>query len=507
MRIPGLFAPCLGALLLSAGCVSRPPEKAPDPTPAQWHVPLPHGGAVVLMAEWWKRLDDPLLVDLISAAQAESPDIASAAARISEASADRVAAGAAMIPNLNGNLSAQRGNALMQASPGQTLTPMTMLQAGLASSWEIDLFGGLAASRDAAQAQLEGAQARWHAARVSVAAETANTYFDERACQGQLQVQASDTRSRNETARLTDLAANAGFQAPADAARARATAADGNSRLVQQRTQCALYRKALVALTGLDAATLDARLDAAPLVPPPLGEIAVGPLPAQTLAQRPDVFAAERAVAAASASAGAAQARRLPRLTLQGNIGITQFRVSGFQQSLDTWTIGPLALDIPIFDAGTRAANAEAARARYDESVAQYRSTVRQAVREVESALLSLQSSQDRHTDAQVAVDNSQRSFAATQARFDSGLASLFELEDARRQLFVAQTTLVGLQRERAEAFVTLYRAMGGGWQRPGSDGAPTVGAVPAASSSPSSAPATVSTAAAPAATTATTRP
>lgn len=503
MRNGSLLAPCLGALLLLAGCVSRPPDKAPDPTPAQWHVPLPHDGAVTLMAEWWKRLDDPLLVDLISAAQAESPDIASAAARISEASADRVAAGAAMIPNLNGNLQAQRGNTLSAAAPNQPVMPITTLQGSLASSWEIDLFGGLAASRDAAQASLEGAQARWHAARVSVAAETANNYFDERACQGQLQVQISDTRSRNETARLTDLAAKAGFQAPADAARARATAADGNARLVQQRTQCALYRKALVALTGMDAAALDGRLDAAALTPPPLEAVAVGPVPAQVLAQRPDVFAAERAVASASASAGAALAKRFPRLTLQGNIGVMQFRMSGFQQTLDTWTIGPLALDIPIFDAGTRAANVEAARARYDESVAQYRSTVRQAVREVESALLSLQSSHDRYADAEDAVRYSQRSFAATQARFDSGLASLFELEDARRQLFVAQTTLVGLQRDRAEAFVTLYRAMGGGWQRPGNEVQPTT----VSSATPAVAPAQPATAPSPNVPTAPARP
>jgi len=144
-----------------------------------------------------------------------------------------------------------------------------------------------------------------------------------------------------------------------------------------------------------------------------------------------------------------------------------QFRMGGFQETIHTWSIGPLALDVPIFDGGTRAANAEAARVRYDEAASQYRSTVRQAVREVESALVTLQSTNDRFDDATDAVRNFQSSFNATQARYDTGLASLFELEDSRRALFVSQTNLVGLQRARAEAFVTLYRAMGGGWQRP----------------------------------------
>ena len=474
---------CLSApLLFLTACATRPPERATDPTPAQWHVPLPHSGSPTLMADWWRRLDDPLLVQLIDAAQTESPSIASAAARIAEARADRTAAGAALIPNLNGNLQASRGNTLAASAPNSPLTPITTLQAGLQSSWEIDLFGGLSASRDAAQSRLAGADARWHEARVSVAAETATTYFDERACQRELQVSIADARSRSETAKLTDMAAKAGFQAPADAARARASASEGASRLTQQRTQCTLLRKALVALTGLDAAGLDAKLDAAPIEPALPAVNAIEAVPAAALAQRPDVYAAERSVASASAEAGAAQARRYPRLSLTGSIAAMQFRMGDFRQNIDTWSIGPLLLEVPIFDGGTRAANAEAARVRYDEAAAQYRATVRQAVREVESALVTLQSTNDRFADATDAVRNFQSSFDATQARYDTGLASLFELEDSRRALFVSQTSLVGLQRARAEAFVTLYRAMGGGWQRPDAD---TAVSSAAASTSP----------------------
>lgn len=478
-----LSAPVL--LLLLGACVSRPPEKVDDPTPAQWHVPLPHSGSPVLMAEWWRRLDEPLLAELIDASQKVSPDIASAAARLAEARAGRVTAGAALAPNLNGNLQASRGNQLAATAPNQPLTPITTLQAGLQSSWEIDLFGGLRAGRDQAQAQLDSADARWHAARVSVAADTALNYFDERACQRELAVTESDARSRAQTARLTDLAAKAGFQAPADAARARASASDGAARATQQRSQCTLFRKALVALTGLDAAALDAKLNAAPIQPALPTVNAIESVPAAALAQRPDVYAAERAVAAASADVGATEARRYPRLTLTGSIARLNYRMGSFDESINTWQIGPLLLDIPIYDGGTRKANAEAAHARYDEAASQYRATVRQAVREVEAALVTLQSTNDRFDDATNAVRDYQSSFNATQARFDTGLASLFELEDSRRTLFVSQTTLVGLQRERAEAFVTLYRAMGGGWQRPDAGTAVSSADPSAASTSP----------------------
>jgi NodT family efflux transporter outer membrane factor (OMF) lipoprotein len=490
MRNFRLSALCLALPLVLAACtLPRPPEKVAAPAPAQWTTPLPHGGSLPALADWWRQLDDPLLVELVEAAQAVSPNVASAAARIAEARASRVAAGAALAPNLSANVSATRSNSPTSgfggslggtgstAGSGSALTeipPITTIQAGLQSSWEIDLFGGLRATRDAAQARLGGADARWHEARVSVAAETANAYFGERACRRQLAVAEADTRSRAETARLNDLSARAGFTAPADAALSRAGASDASARLTQQRAQCALLRQSLVALTGLEAGALQARLDAAPVDRALPAVHAIGSVPAEVLAQRPDVYASELGVAAASAEAGSALAQRFPKLTLQGSVGRLQFRTSGFRDTVDTWSIGPVALSVPIFDGGTLAANVDAARARYDEAAALYRASVRQAVREVEEALINLQSTDARAADADAAVQNYQASFDATQARYQTGLASLFELEDARRTLFAAQTARVSLQRERAEAWVALYRSTGGGWTRPGTDGATT---------------------------------
>ncbi|MEZ5606745.1 MAG: efflux transporter outer membrane subunit [Burkholderiaceae bacterium] len=495
-------------LALSACGLTRPPAQVDAPVPPTWQsappdaaATLPHAGSQAMLAQWWQGAGDPLLAELIEAAQAASPNLASAAARIAEARATRVQAGAALAPTLDGSLTANRGNS-MSASSGVSSgsssgggTPMpaiTTLQAGLQAGWEIDLFGGLRANRDAASARLDATQARWHEARVSVAAETANAYFTERACARQLAVAESDTASRRESARLTQLSADAGFTTPADAALARAGAADAAARLTQQRTQCALLRQGLVALTGLPAGALASRLDAAPvqLALPALHP--VDSVPARVLAQRPDVFAAEQAVAAASGEVGAAQAQRYPRLMLSGNIGRLQLRSGDFRQTMDTWTVGPVSLILPIFDGGTRRANAEAAQARYDEAASQYRAQVRQAVREVEEALLKLQDTDARAGDADTAVAGYDAALRAAQSRFDSGLASQFELEDARRTLFAAQTARVALQRERAEAWVLLYRALGGGWQREGQAVAQAEGSTPpihASSSEPAPAP------------------
>lgn len=462
-------------LLLAACSVMRPPARVDAPAPAQWQTPapaaLPHGGSPQDLATWWAQASDPLLVELIAAAQDASPTLASAAARIAEARAARVQAGAAGLPTLDGTLAASRGNSLAGAGSGTSSLPaFTNAQAGVQARWEIDLFGGLAAGRDAASARLDASQAQWHAARVSVAAETANAYVAERACARQLALVDSEVASRNESARLTGLSVQAGFAAPADAVLVRAGAADAAARRTQQQTQCALQRQAIVALTGWEATRLAQRLDARPAAYAVPALPGVDTVPARALAQRPDVYAAERAVAAASADAGAAQAQRYPSLSLGGNISVMHLRGAGTSQNLQTWSIGPLSLTVPIFDGGVRSAQADAAQARYDEAVAQYRASVRQGVREVEEALLRLQDAERRAGDAGNAERLYQSAFEAAQVRYDNGLSNLFELEDARRTWFAAQAALVTLQRDRGEAWVALYRSLGGGWSRPATD-------------------------------------
>lgn len=463
------LAAALACLAWLAGCAaSRPPADAPATVPPQWHAPLPHGGQLADLASWWQQFNDPLLVQLVEAAQAASPDVASATARIAQARAARVAAGAALLPSADASLSAARGNL-------DTGVPTSTVQLGVQSAWEIDLFGANRARAEAADERLRGAEAGWHAARVAVAAETASSYVALRTCERQLAVARNDARSRAETARLVGLSAEAGFAAPADAAQARASAADAAARVVQQQAQCEQQLKSLVAVSGLAEPELRRQLAAAWQAPAQFALPQLAPVPARLLAQRPDVHAAEREVAAASAEVGAARADRYPRLSLSGQIGVGLIRVNGDSTDAKGWSIGPLALTLPLFDGGRRAAQEEAARARYDEAVALYAARVRQAVAEVEQALVAIDAANARAQDLQVAVEGYRASFRATEARYRSGLASLIELEDQRRVLLAAETAQVALQQERLAGWIALYRAMGGGWTAPG----PVAGAQP----------------------------
>jgi multidrug efflux system outer membrane protein len=446
-----------------AGCAApRPAAEIPALAPPQWYAPLPHDGSLSDLRQWWAQLGDPLLVEVVELAQAASPTVASARSRIAQARAVRAAAGAALLPTLDAFGSATRSNA--QQGVAQVATTV---QAGLQTAWEIDLFGRNRGSADAAQARLEGAQAGWHEARVSVAAEDANGYVGLRTCEQQLAVATDDARSRAETARLAGLSAQAGFTAPATAALARASAAEASARATQQRAQCQIEVKAMVALSGVAEPDLRQKLAAARSPSAQDALFSIAALPAQVLAQRPDLYQAEREVAAASAEVGSARVERFPRLTLAGSIGAGRVRTAGVTADLDTWSIGPLALTLPLFDGGRRAANVDAAQARYEEAAALYGARVRQAVREVEEALVNLESARARSEDARVATEGYRASFNATDARYRSGLASLVELEDARRTLLAAQTALVALQRERLAAWIALYRAAGGGWSRP----------------------------------------
>jgi NodT family efflux transporter outer membrane factor (OMF) lipoprotein len=497
------LALAVSAIALLGGCAggfgpagAASGEAARPPVPAQWQAPLTQPDGLADLTRWWSQFNDPLLDQLVSDAQKVSPTVSSARLRIEQSRAARTAADASMLPKVDATTSVQRG------AYDSTGTAATNASGSIVASWELDLFGANAAERDAARAQFEGAQAMWHDARISVAAEVATQYTALRACEAATVQRRIDADSRTETARLTGLTARAGFDSPSNESLARATAAQSRALLLQQRTQCDSIVKALVALTARPEPPLREALAASRGVIAEPRAIAVPAVPGALLQQRPDLANAERQVMAAAANITQTQADRLPRIRLSGSVGaihnkgggfsnLSGFGVPSIEGNGPTWSIGPLSVSMPLFDGGARAANVDAARAQLTDASAQYAATVRRAVQDVELALLTLQGTAEREADVSAAAASYADTLRATEARQRGGLGSLFELEEVRRYSVQAQLALVDLKRERVDGWISLYRALGGGWnaQAPDAPPADTLAAsTPAAPSTPAAA-------------------
>jgi NodT family efflux transporter outer membrane factor (OMF) lipoprotein len=460
-RVGRWLAPLAAATLTAcAGAPPQTPAAAPTP-PSAWQAPLPAATSGQDPVGWWAQFNEPQLPALVEAALQASPTLATARARVERARAARAAAGAAAAPLVN---------AVGVASSGRTIpgTPTaTSLSLGAQAAWELDLFGAVAAGRTAAQARLQAAEAGLQGARTSVAAEVASSVLALRACEAQGAQTRVDAASREQTAQLTEQSARAGFTAPADAALARAGAAQARSQWLSLQAQCDTLVKSLVELTDLPEPLLRQRLAGNTARLPQPAPLSVDALPAQLLARRPDLTDAAQAVVAAAADRDQSRAREGLQVTLSGSLAAASLRTGGVTTNGSTWSLGPLQVTFPLFDGGARAANTAAAQAGYDEAVAQYRAQVRRAVREVETALVALDATAQRGVDAQAAARDFEASLRATEARQKGGLASLFDLEAARRNAVQAQTALIELQRERVAAWIDLYRALGGGWQAP----------------------------------------
>lgn len=455
----------LATSLLGACAVSSPvpgTNAAEAALPSAWYAPpQAHQGSTASLSQWWARLDDPVLSAWITRAQAESPSIAAARARVLDARALLQGEQSASGPQVAAVVNANRSGQML----GQPLA--TTLGAGLQASWAVDLWGGAQAGINAAQARKDAAGAGWHEARVLVAAELASLYFAQRQCQAQLAVAVNDRDSRAATARAAGETERAGLTAPAVAALARASAAEAASRSTQQAQRCQQQIKSLVALTGIAEPELRKQLASAPAVPADAaldGWLSVDAVPATVIRQRPDVYQAQRELVAAAGSVGVARATLLPSLSLSGSLLRSRVSSAGVTQSFNSWSVGPFTLSLPLLGRGALQAGVDSAQARYDSAARAYAGTLRTAVAEVERSLVALAALREQAATTQTALDGYSQSFTATEARYRVGLANLNELEDARRLLLNARSSAVALQQDRIQAWIDLYVALGGGF-------------------------------------------
>ena len=473
---------CISFCLILSGCAQLEslnkrlnPQQVVKTTKiaSKWQATLPHNGSESNLTQFWQQFQDPLLLSLIDSAEKESATLATAKARIAQARSKLAQANAALMPAVDGTASASRSvqqpSTTIQGSGSNSGSgAFNSTQVAAQASWEFDIFGANHAILESSKAQENAAKAGWHEARVSVAAELANTYFNQRFCELQVGVLQADAMSRAQSVRLTDIAVNAGFSAPASSHLAKASLADATQQLKAQQAQCDLEVKALVALTDLDEGMLREKLANQPLkadINAVDGIFKLNEIPAQILAQRPDIYTAEADLVTAAADVKDTYVQGLPKVSLNGSIGWMWLSGTGFSTNGKTWSLGPISITFPIYHGDVQETGMASAEANYEDKAANYRSKVRYAVKEVEDALVNLHSTNTRQTDIAEAAKGYRASFVATETKVKAGFANLIELEEQRRTVLVTETTALNNLKQRTQAWISLYRAAGGGWQ------------------------------------------
>lgn len=451
LRYPAL----LGAALL-AGCTMGPNYQRPQiATSSSWVAPVPKAVGASTLAGWWQRFDDPVLLRLQEQAAASSPTLDQAVARILQARATLDTNRAQGAPSLNAGASYTEAGQRMSTGGQSVQFVAGGFQPSADASWTLDLFGKIRRNNQAARARIAARGYDLADAQIALAAEVADDYVQYRGCEQLADLYDQQAQSQGETARLTRISQQAGFTAPADAELTDASAASVRASYTDQVAQCDLLVKSLTSLTGADEAALRATLAPGKAKLPMPAMLSVTSLPADLVRQRPDIASSERELAASSAEIGAATADLYPSLSLSGSIS------SG--SGLTQWSFGP-SLSVPILDGGKARAGVRSARAAYDLQFATYRESVRTGILEVEQALVRLQSARARDADLARSAQGYTASFTAIDRQRQVGSVSMIDRESARRNALDAQRTLVSLRLTQVRELISLYTALGGGW-------------------------------------------
>jgi NodT family efflux transporter outer membrane factor (OMF) lipoprotein len=251
-----------------------------------------------------------------------------------------------------------------------------------------------------------------------------------------------------------------GLKSTADLALVRAGAASSASSLTAQAAECEVLVKSLTELTGGDELQVrDILKDGRKGMPVPR-RFTVKAVPADLLRQRPDVYSLEKELAASAFEVGASEADLYPSLSLTGSLTLNRSSLTGTNLP---WSFGP-SLSLPLFDGGQRHAAVKSAKASYDLAAANYRAGVLSAVKEVETALVHLDSAHRQLSDAATAAREYRTYFQSIDENWRAGGASVLDREEARRSAQSAEITLIGLRRDAVEYWIALYKALGGGW-------------------------------------------
>lgn len=496
--------PLAGTLLL-AGCNVGPDFKQPTLwSPSSWftHQPKPPATLASLPVpqaidpHWWSVFNDPELTSLESRVAAANLDVRVAAVRLAESREQRAITSADEFPQVNGDAQYQRnrlsprgefgllggggssgGSGSTGAAAGANGVPATttglssviaqpfnLWQYGFDATWEIDIWGRVRRSIEAADASVEASVENRRNVLLSVLAEVARDYIQLRGTQAQLAISQQNLRTAQDSLRLTQQRAIGGLTTDLDVANAAAQVSATAATIPSLEQQQAQTINQLSFLLGEQPGALQAELITPAPVPPVPPAVPVG-LPSELARRRPDIRQAEAQLHSATAQIGVAEANFYPSITLSGNLSLQAIQIKNLANwDSRTYAFGP-SINLPIFEGGRLKAQLKLNQAQQQEAAVSFQRTVLNAFHEVDNALIAYQTEQRRRDQLRVSVDQNQRALNLARDRYAQGITDFLQVLTAERSLLSAQQQLTDSTTTVSTNLVQLYKALGGGWE------------------------------------------
>ncbi|CAG2150881.1 putative efflux pump outer membrane protein TtgC [Cupriavidus yeoncheonensis] len=459
-----------------AACAVGPDYHTPD-SPMPDH--FVHAAAVealnasrepVALDTWWNGFKDPALTKIVQRALEQNLDLAASVARVEQARAAASFAGAQLLPqgSLGGSVSRQRQSVegaqgrVGSALPGYERNTTTYA-VGAGASWEIDIAGGLRRGAEAADAELQAAEASHIGVRILVAAEAADAYFRVRGAQARIAIARQQEETNRKLLELVRYRLAEGIGAEREQAQAEAQLAQTRVTIPPLQIELDTQLNRLDVLMGAQPGTYAAELGK-PADGGVVPRIALAEGPANLLQRRPDVIAAERRLAASNARIGVATAEYYPKLSLSALLGFESLSAGKLFTAAAFQPAAAAGLRWRLFDFGRVDAEVAQAKGANAEALANYRKSMLRATEDVENALISLTQLEQQSRELDKEIDAQQRARNASEDAYKGGAVSLYEVLEQDRQLLAARDERARVQADNARAAVSAFRSLGGGW-------------------------------------------
>ncbi len=454
-------------VIMLSSCMTVGPDYSPPEmeTPVTWqkevgNTPYNRPNQDTLTS-WWTTFNDPVLTTLIEHAVSENLSLKEALSRVRQARIQRGITGADRFPSVNASGSASRS---YREDVEGDFSGTESFMLGLDASWELDIFGGVKRSLEASDAELESTQESYHNVLVSLFAETATNYTQLRSYQSRLLVAEENLKTQEETFNITQWRYQAGLTTGLDVERARANLEGTRAQIPSLKSSLEQTKNRIAILLGEPPGALDEALDVYKPVPVPPEEIAVG-IPADLLRRRPDLRKAERDLAAQTARIGVAKAQSFPRITLSGNIGLDALTLEDLVGRDSLSTGATAGISWPVFKAGAIMRNIKLQWEIKDQTLLSYKATLLTALEEVENALTSYSYELARREYLLKQSQSAQRSAEISRKQYSSGLIDFQSVLDTERSLLSSQDQVAQSDAQVIINLISLYKALGGGWE------------------------------------------